>query len=624
MDRLLRPLAAVAAAAVLLSACSLGVPRSGEVVTVSTVPSQRQSEVVDGPLVPEPGTPPVAVAVGFMRAMSTIDPARAGAWAVAEPGTRQALAAWEAGRTVRLYDEFTVRESAQDTTRTVVTVVVNQQGSLLDGVTWQPGTGDEEFDLELRREGGQWRVTNPPDIPRMRVSDFQQRFERTEAYLVDPDGEELVPVPVFFRVRAGVAESSGTPGTDGRPTAADLVRSALDTMLTGPQALGEPTLRTAVPDGTSVRGVRLANGVAEVDLSEEFGRDGGLSGRLRVAQVVRTVTGLAQTPEVRLRVAGRPAGAVGPERFEAAGSWRANDPAFAKLVATRGGSTTNVLFVRNGQLHRVPYGEGEPGVRVIPVPAAGNVSAPTWSPDGRSVAFLVQDGDEARLWVGSPDGRQAEPSELTGRLSQPSFMRDGRRLLVLRQDDEGTSLWSVPAAGGAVTRLEMPPLPDGLHAGSVVVDPTGSFVLTLGITPGGRMDAGGRLFAGRLDGDRVTRWTASSIAPGLGEVFSPLWLDAFTIAFVARSTSQADPGSLWIVDRDGWRPERVQVGVAPGLALGDRPTVSPSGGEFVFTVRSNNGISQLFALRRSDGRGAVPLTAPDQDASDVDPSFSSR
>ena len=47
-----------------------------------------------------------------------------------------------------------------------------------------------------------------------------------------------------------------------------------------------------IPDGTEVLGVDISDGVATVDLSEEFASGGGsLSMQLRVAQVVFTSTG---------------------------------------------------------------------------------------------------------------------------------------------------------------------------------------------------------------------------------------------------------------------------------------------------------------------------------------------
>jgi hypothetical protein len=80
--------------------------------------------------------------------------------------------------------------------------------------------------------------------------------------------------------------------------------------------LGEPTngLTTAIPAGTRLVGLTIADGVATADLSHEFESGGGsASMRARVAQVVYTLTRFPTVNRVRFAIDGRPVNAIGGE-----------------------------------------------------------------------------------------------------------------------------------------------------------------------------------------------------------------------------------------------------------------------------------------------------------------------
>lgn len=73
-------------------------------------------------------------------------------------------------------------------------------------------------------------------------------------------------------------------------------------------------LATAIPAGTEVNGVWVANGVATVDLSRAFESGGGsASTTLRVAQVVHTLTQFPTVERVAFRLDGEPVDAIGGE-----------------------------------------------------------------------------------------------------------------------------------------------------------------------------------------------------------------------------------------------------------------------------------------------------------------------
>jgi len=108
--------------------------------------------------------------------------------------------------------------------------------------------------------------------------------------------------------RVGVA-TRDVPRTQAVAAAAvrELLRGADDVERAG-------GLRTAIPEGTELRGVSIANGVATVDLSREFESAGGsASTLLRVAQVVHTLTQFPTVRRVAFRIEGADVAAIGGE-----------------------------------------------------------------------------------------------------------------------------------------------------------------------------------------------------------------------------------------------------------------------------------------------------------------------
>lgn len=103
-------------------------------------------------------------------------------------------------------------------------------------------------------------------------------------FLVDRDG--IVRVTRVVRAPAGAA-------------------AVLDALLTAPTAAERTAgLGTAIPAGTGVRGVDVAEGIARVDLSQEFTRMGGSESILAVAQVVLSLTGLDEVDAVEFTIVG--------------------------------------------------------------------------------------------------------------------------------------------------------------------------------------------------------------------------------------------------------------------------------------------------------------------------------
>ena len=99
------------------------------------------------------------------------------------------------------------------------------------------------------------------------------------------------------------------------PGTVAVARAALEELLAGPSDLDEEVgLTTAIPEGTRLNDVSVADGVATVDLSPEFESGGGsLSMQLRVSQVVFTLTSFPTVDAVAFMIDGQPVQAIGGE-----------------------------------------------------------------------------------------------------------------------------------------------------------------------------------------------------------------------------------------------------------------------------------------------------------------------
>jgi germination protein M len=91
--------------------------------------------------------------------------------------------------------------------------------------------------------------------------------------------------------------------------------AALRALLEGPSEVERDAgFSTAVPEGTELRGLAIADGVATVDLSGSFGEGGGsLAMQSRVAQIVYTLTQFPTVERVAFLLDGEPVEAIGGE-----------------------------------------------------------------------------------------------------------------------------------------------------------------------------------------------------------------------------------------------------------------------------------------------------------------------
>lgn len=95
---------------------------------------------------------------------------------------------------------------------------------------------------------------------------------------------------------------------------------------------------------------------------------------------------------------------------------------------------------------------------------------PSWSPDGRTVAFThITSPDSADrrhgLYVASGEAKPRRLLTRAGRISDPAWSSDGRMLLFASGSaDGGSNIWMVDADGGGLRRLTAGPARDSAPA----------------------------------------------------------------------------------------------------------------------------------------------------------------
>lgn len=134
----------------------------------------------------------------------------------------------------------------------------------------------------------------------------------------EPTPATPVPDTTSVRVYLLRGEKIGVGGRQVDASSDDvaaLAEAALNELMIGPTVEErEFGLASAIPTGTMVNGVTIDNGVATVDLSQDFQSGGGsLSMLLRVTQVVCTVTQFDEIESVAFAITGKKVDTIGGE-----------------------------------------------------------------------------------------------------------------------------------------------------------------------------------------------------------------------------------------------------------------------------------------------------------------------
>jgi germination protein M len=149
-----------------------------------------------------------------------------------------------------------------------------------------------------------------------------------------PSASPSPSTPVETMIIRAYYVLDGEPGVEGLvptlrvvPRTTGVARAAMEALLDGDAILSKYSqLSTAVPDGTSLLGIAIKDGVATVDLSRDFESGGGsASASYRLGQVVYTLTQFSTVRAVLFQVEGRTITTFGAEGIVLDGPQRRAD-----------------------------------------------------------------------------------------------------------------------------------------------------------------------------------------------------------------------------------------------------------------------------------------------------------
>jgi hypothetical protein len=256
--------------------------------------------------------------------------------------------------------------------RVTVSLRVTQLGRLGADNAFIPGIAEDDYNVGVRRENGQWRIDEPPPGVYVPLSDFNVSYRQVTVYFFDPDLR--ITVPDLRYVSAKLEE--------GLPT------RVIGVLLSGPSDSMRQSLASPLEGvGARTNVVPDADGTLVVDLVP-LGDKSKEQRELIAAQIVLSLQNVTSS---RLRIKGD-----GQELIPGHGDWRPSDikqydaatkpsPDQPGLVAADGRLRT----LLDGKAITGPAGDGEYDV----VSAAQSI-------DGRQLAVVTREGDRLRLRVG--------------------------------------------------------------------------------------------------------------------------------------------------------------------------------------------------------------------------------
>jgi dipeptidyl aminopeptidase/acylaminoacyl peptidase len=142
-------------------------------------------------------------------------------------------------------------------------------------------------------------------------------------------------------------------------------------------------------------------------------------------------------------------------------------------------STDRVAFIRNRQIWIASIdGSGQPRQLFY---ARGNSESPVWSPDGKTLAFVSNRTDHSFIGLFTPDRPIRFIAPSTSRDTQPSWSLDGRKIAFLRQPGTGgtprsplariETTWEVMVADVSSANAEDIPAVAVVNSGKSPIDP---------------------------------------------------------------------------------------------------------------------------------------------------------
>ena len=291
-----------------LSGCS-GIPTSSQVFygeEISEDTSTQFVRVIARP--PSLDMSPEEIVRGFLDACA--DPS--GNYEIARQYLEANVGeAWNPLTGIEVYESSTIQISGEQNS---LTIGADKIGTISDLGRFQSGDPgaqiSKSFDLE-QNSGNQWRISNLNDGILLSSGDVDRSFRSFPIYFFNTGLTSLVTDNLLVPVSNSGAATS-------------LVRSLLD----GPSPYLSPVATSAFPVGTTLSygSVPILNGIAQVDLSKEVLGADELTRRAISAQLVWTLSSLANVSAVQISVSGQPLNLTNVDSLQTIQDWQSLSP----------------------------------------------------------------------------------------------------------------------------------------------------------------------------------------------------------------------------------------------------------------------------------------------------------
>ena len=131
------------------------------------------------------------------------------------------------------------------------------------------------------------------------------------------------------------------------------------------------------------------------------------------------------------------------------------DDVFAALIGVRGVFATRIAYVaKSGGEFRLEVTDSDGENQFVPYRSPEPIISPTWSPDGKKLAYVSFDNKKPIIYVQDLEtGRRIPVANHKGNNSAPAWSPDGKKLAIAWSSESLTQIYLINADGSDIKRL---------------------------------------------------------------------------------------------------------------------------------------------------------------------------